>query len=524
MHYAFKATAVAVVLTLGLGVSFDTRDGVSFIEDAYARMSSSRSFSSRSVSVSSYKSSSRSKSSSWGGSKTKAKATKSKSPSVARKASKPKPTPFTKAAARNTSKQNAKKFNSKFKKPVSAQTRTKTIASMPSSTRGRLNNVNRSTYYQNRETTMTSYRSRSSVDIVVIQRGSPSYGPYSSWYYWDVAMTDPMYGYHHRHDPYYNAWRSEARELARENKQLEQQLAAHDALAANGTGDANPDYIPAGVDKDVIFAPEYVEATNPEFRLCTALPTGKYFEAGIQVRNLVNKANVKVISTAGSVQNLAMLASGECDGAYVQRDAFAVYNTTNPDSKLAMTRLGSMYKEPVHLFCSIESNISLLEDLNGRNDIAMYVGADGSGSSVTWGNFNTLTDELADISVVHKAASDATFGAANHCGIYVGFAGSDFMKAINTKGKVRMIDIESVPTDEILDPDSKPVYETAVIGGDTYKKIQTGWNDMGFGTATDTVETFVDFVVTQTFRDSQKTSQAIMDELVSVGPTVANSL
>jgi hypothetical protein len=47
---------------------------------------------------------------------------------------------------------------------------------------------------------------------------------------------------------------------------------------------------------------------------------------------------------------------------------------------------------------------------------------------------------------------------------------------------------------------------------------------MGFGTATDTVETFVDFVVTQTFRDSEKTSQAIMDELVSVGPTVANAL
>lgn len=519
MHYAFKATAVAVVLTLGLGVTFDTRDGVSFIEDAYARMSSSRSFSSRSVSVSSYRSSgSKSKSSSWGGSKSK-----SKTPTV-RKAAVPKKTPFTRAAARNTSKQNAKTFNSKFQKPVTASTRKSTIASMPSSTRGRLDNVDRSKYYQNRETTMTSYRSRSSVDIVVIQRGSPSYGPYSSWYYWDVAMTDPMYGYHHRHDPYYNAWRSEARELARDNAQLQQQLAAHDALAAKGTGAVNAEYIPAGVDKDVIFAPEYVEATNPEFRLCTALPTGKYFEAGIQVRNLVNKANVTVVSTAGSVQNLAMLASGKCDGAYVQRDAFAVYNTNNPESKLAMTRLGSMYKEPVHLFCSKESNVSLLEDLNGRNDIAMYVGAKGSGSSVTWGNFNVLTDELADISVVHKAASDDSFGKPNHCGLYVGFAGSDFMKAINQKAKVRMIDIESVPTDEILDPDSKPVYETAVIGSGTYKKIQTGWNDMGFGTATDTVETFVDFVVTQTFRDSEKTSQAIMDELVSVGPTVANAL
>jgi len=514
--------SLAVVIATGMGITVTEDWGKTSLTvgmlEAEARRGGGGGFSSGRSSMSSFRSSSRS-SSSASRSTYKPKTKTYKAPAKAKP--KAKPPAFAKAGQRATAKQAAKKSNSSFKKPVTASTRTTTLASTTPATQTRLRNVDRSTYYSNRTTTMNRYSANSGVSQTVILRGSSSYGVYDSWFFWHVAMSDPYYGYNHYRDPSYIAWKREARSLSADNAELRAQLDAHETTLANATGDRNANYLPEGITEDVIFAPAYVEATKPILKLCTGRNDGKYAQAGLQYKKVIGDADVQVVMTKGSVQNLDLLASGGCDAAFVQRDAYLGYDENA--TPLTVTRVGALYNEAVHLFCSKDSGVTHIAELRNRDDISMYVGEAGSGSAVTWANFVLLQDEFTAVAV-NTSATDAQFGKGkNDCGIYVGYLKSPFMTTVSKGKNLRMVDIETVPFDEILDPQGKPVYASYEIKEDTYA-IQTGWNDTGTWTETPTAVIPVDIIVNDSWKKATANSQRILEQIQGTRSAVVSVL
>ena len=89
----------------------------------------------------------------------------------------------------------------------------------------------------------------------------PHYGYYSYGRWSDTFMTlmmyNAMFGYNHYNDPDYQAWHAQAMMQAQTDAQLRAQLAANDAeiarLRAQGAP-VNPNYVPADVPQDVMYA------------------------------------------------------------------------------------------------------------------------------------------------------------------------------------------------------------------------------------------------------------------------------
>ena len=510
---------------MGLGITVTNDWGRTQIEmtfnEAIAKFRSS-SFSSSRSSFSSFKSTSRSTTSSKPYKAPTPSYKKPKPAPVANTKPKPKPPAFAKAGQRATAKQAATKQAAAYKKPVTATQRTTTLASTTPANQTRLRNVNRQTYYSNRSAAVTRWESNSRVSRDVVILGSPSYGIYDSAFMWHVAFSDPYWGYHNYNTPGYLAWKREARELARDNAELRAQLDAHEAAMAQVTGDRNADYLPAGIENaDVIYAPAFVEATKPVVRFCTGRQDGKYAQAALQYKTVVAGGDVKIVFTEGSVDNLQKIANGDCDVAFTQRDAYMSYDDSV--TPLNVTRVGALYNEAVHMFCAKSSGVTHLSDLNGRADIRMWTGNAGSGASVTWDNFTNLNDQLV-ATEVKKSATDAAFGdAATDCGIYVGYLNSPFMATVSKDRSLRMIDIETVPTGEILDPAGKPVYGTYTIAEDTYS-IQTGWNDSGMYADTPTITVPVDIIAADTWKNSTTASNGILTEIQNTRQAVVGAL
>lgn len=214
-----------------------------------------------------------------------------------------------------------------------------------------------------------------------------------------------------------------------------------------------------------------VPAAKPTLRLCTGSESGNYYFAGHVVRKNSSSADVQVISTGGSVDNLDGLVNGRCDAAFVQNDAFKLYSQTNPRIISSVERAASMYKEYVHLICNRRACVFAL-DL--PKDITVAVGNDGSGSSVTWQSivqtnkeaFKTIrTDARSGIRAINAVAD----GTDVQCMMFVAGLGSPLIKA-DAKAladKIVIVPI-SADFDQAKDPKGRPLYSYEEIKSDTY--------------------------------------------------------
>ncbi|MFI7613945.1 TAXI family TRAP transporter solute-binding subunit [Nonomuraea terrae] len=117
----------------------------------------------------------------------------------------------------------------------------------------------------------------------------------------------------------------------------------------------------------------------PELRLATGLSGGPYGELGDRLAGELRRdgLRVRVLPTAASVQNLAMMADGRADVGFALADSAddAVRVRRRPVSALAR-----MYMNYVHLVVASGAPISGIGDLAGR---VVSVGVEGSGTSVT---------------------------------------------------------------------------------------------------------------------------------------------
>ena len=304
------------------------------------------------------------------------------------------------------------------------------------------------------------------------------------------AMT-PSYArvaYHHQNDPGMKEWMREMEEQAVENEEIRAQLNELKAQMAEMEGiPIDPSYLPAGVDSDMVMAPDVVATLRPTFKLCTADPKGNYQRFGdLLKKSAALGVNVELVNTAGSMQNLAYMQEQKCDGAYVQRNAFTVYAERNPSGSFYFERLATPALEYAHMVCNRDSGVEDVGDLIGKT---LLVGDQGSGTEVTWSEFVHMDNNYADVDTKSVGGSRALQQVATgqaDCMLYVASLNTELMRTANTMGDT----LQLVPVNDWdfndkkygggklfkghLDQSGERVYEFQDLPSNQYDNIQDG--------------------------------------------------
>lgn len=124
---------------------------------------------------------------------------------------------------------------------------------------------------------------------------------------------------------------------------------------------------------------------GPRLRLATGSTGGVYFQlgtalAGAWQAELDLGAAPQILSTAGSLENVKMLADGSADVVFSQVDAAAAQLTgRTPEDPAAPRALARIYDDVVHVVVPADSSITTVSGLRGAR---VAVGAADSGVSL----------------------------------------------------------------------------------------------------------------------------------------------
>ena len=256
-------------------------------------------------------------------------------------------------------------------------------------------------------------------------------------------------------------------------------------------------------------------AAGPTLRVCTGEPSLRYFKtAGELAGQLRGIANFDIKPSSGSVDNLRKLASGDCDAAIVQSDAFIDYAATTPNASLKFEDVGELYGEYAQLLCNRGAGIGSVGDLAKKPETKVAIGPAGSGSATTW---NALTAKVPAYNKVNTipvpgdlALTRVVKGADAQCLLVVSGLNTDFMKKANDQGQGKLV---LVPFDDgafakVKDGNGHDVYGFAKIPGGTYKNLQDGM----FSTTVSTIKVGAEFVI---LTDWYEKNQAVYGDLSS---------
>ncbi len=127
---------------------------------------------------------------------------------------------------------------------------------------------------------------------------------------------------------------------------------------------------------------------------------GNYFKVGV---NLAKMIGGEVVASNGSIENLDRLTKGEADIGFVQADALAYYADKHPEAKNQIESIGPLYEECTFIVvnASSKSKIKNEDDLQSTKG-TIAVGAEGSGSAVTWDYMRKLEPGYAKARVVFE--------------------------------------------------------------------------------------------------------------------------
>jgi len=143
-----------------------------------------------------------------------------------------------------------------------------------------------------------------------------------------------------------------------------------------------------------VVAYRYVGAPPPRvIWMATGMPDGAYYQFGKQYAEILAQDGItlELVSTAGSVENLARLTAGDVSIALVQSGC------VSGADRAQLQSLGSLFVEPLWVFTNSTHSIRRLSELAARR---VAVGAPGSGTQV-------LSTQLLAANGV--TASNATF-------------------------------------------------------------------------------------------------------------------
>lgn len=219
----------------------------------------------------------------------------------------------------------------------------------------------------------------------------------------------------------------------------------------------------------------------PKMNLCTGGSGGVYEFSGHAIKKFSDtnspsgKYDVSIINTAGSIENLDKIVSGECDAAIVQNDAFTVYSKQNAKVVSATERAGVLYKEYLHLVCNRSVEVGKISKL--KQNVVVSVGPDGGGAAMTWKSI-AATDpkHFEKIQVDPKggvrALSSIADGTDVQCGLFVTGLGNALMVNDAAKFAQRLVLVPiNSDLDTLKDPRGRQLYSYDDIPYDTYKGI-----------------------------------------------------
>ena len=323
--------------------------------------------------------------------------------------------------------------------------------------------------------------------------GSPHYGMFDGLFlgYMLGHALSPGYSsfaHHHRNDPGMKAWMAEMEEQAKDNAEIRAELDVLKAEMAKLEGTPiDPSYLPPGVDPDMVLSPELVRTLAPTFTLCTAGAEGNYHRFGEIVRARAGEGVlIEIVNTKGSMENLELLQSGKCDGAYVQRNAFGMYADRNPSGGYNFERVATPAVEFAHMICNRDSGVDEVGDLVGK---ILLVDEVGSGTEVTWSEFVTMDESYAAVDTANVGGTVALNRVATgqaDCMLFVASLNSQLLQRANSLGD----DVVLVPVNDwdfndkkyghgklfqgLQDPSGEDIYVFLDIPDDQYPNIQDG--------------------------------------------------
>ena len=243
---------------------------------------------------------------------------------------------------------------------------------------------------------------------------SPSYGVFDTLFmFW---MMDNMHtnaearamAHNYQNDPGYRQWRADAEKQAATNAELKEKLAKMDSeLATMKSQPVNPNYVPKDIPSEAIVAPQAMMAKTPNkapLVFATGQTTGRYHLFGDTLKTNASNVNVKVLTTAGSRDNLKLLVEGKADAAIVQSDALGMFSKEFPGQHLA-TEQSVLYPEFMQLIVNSGSGIKSISDmLDGKTEVCF---PKGSGSSLSWTALCEQDARYKKIPVRYVTSNDA---------------------------------------------------------------------------------------------------------------------
>lgn len=418
--------------------------------------------------------------------------------SRATKVAKKKPATFAskQAASKNKSANAHKKYQSKFKKKTPTPKTSAAKKKYKADTKKKYSNnkiaqrsssYDRNTYDSRRNSYYSGYNAPSYVYV-----GSSSYGMYDSMFLWMMlSNNNHSFGYHHYNDPGYREWRHEATNLSRDNAELRAQLASMDRELDNMKGQPrNADYLPAGVDADVIMSRDVVDAMTPTLKLCTGKTDGLYYKVGGLLSRSSVGSDIQLVRTNGTMDNFAKVDNGTCDAAIVQRDGYYEHADVNK-SGLNYTRVPELYTEYAHLVCNPDSGVDSIDDLSSKTTVS--VGPKDSGSALTWKNWVAEDSSYGKVKIVNSSSSsrsliDVKAGTID-CALQVsGLKTTALRNADATAdGKLKLIATNDSDFNDLKDPGGKAMYKFQTIVSNTYPKMQARMFGITYSTSAITV-------------------------------------
>lgn len=126
-----------------------------------------------------------------------------------------------------------------------------------------------------------------------------------------------------------------------------------------------------------VVAYQFVEPAPPKrIVITTGSDSGAYFLYANRYAAILAKNGItlEVKTSAGSLQNIERLKSGEADIGLVQGGVIAPQD--DPDAESDLLSLGSVFYEPVWVFYRSEKRLDRLTDLRGKR---IAIGQEGSG-------------------------------------------------------------------------------------------------------------------------------------------------
>jgi TRAP-type uncharacterized transport system substrate-binding protein len=381
------------------------------------------------------------------------------------------------AATPRAGKHQAAKTRARFKKQPAinntSRAKTSSYRARPSYTRAA--SYDRGTYYNRRSSHYGTWNTPA-----YAYYGSPSYGMFDTLFLYH-ALSSPhgwQMGYHYRSDPGYKTWRADAEKLGVENAELRTQLAAMDAKVSTHKGPVDPNFVPNGVDADLMLSDEVRQTLIPVFNACVAGASGTYAKLIVNtIKPNTSNVTINIIPTSGSGEIIANIAANKCDGGFVQSDSYWNYIEDNETMDLPFERVVSPYKESVHLVCNTQAaSIYGLSSLDKDNTV--YYPAN-SGAAETWKNLVNENDDYGDINAVAVTSYESAMIKAaqqpNACALYVGATGSsELMRKTNggaTQNKLELVEVVDPDILDTTDPAGAKVYSAGVIDDATYPAL-----------------------------------------------------